>query len=605
MHRLLARQLRRSFGTTEVPAEMRAFVDAVSAAYDEHDRDREQLERSMDLASEELLRRNEALREEQVRLHAVMSIAERIHVGVGEAELAEAGTTALREALPGLGAFVCDVQGTTARMVALALPEGFPQPAMRTRELANGKELFERVRAHEVVLLEGGAPSQWPVPMSIAVAGVDQDDDRLGTLCLVAKSPHTWTPRETETLHAVADFVGLALRDARSRARRRELEAHMVAAERMASVGTLAAGVAHEINNPLCYVIGNLSYLVESLPGELGGLGPEGADIVAALREARHGAERIRTIVRDLKTFSRADEDTMTDVDVRAVAESAIAMAQAEIKHRAHLVRDFADLPPVRANEARLGQVLLNLLVNAAHAIPEGAADKNTITVATRRAQDGRVIVEVRDTGCGIRDDIKSRIFDPFFTTKPIGVGTGLGLSICASIVGRLGGELTVESEVGRGSAFRVALPTQAPSLRHAATAAVAAEVPATRGRRILIVDDDVAVARSLARGLGAGHQITVETRAEAALARILSARERFDVIFCDLMMPEMTGMDLHDRLAVAAPDVADRMVFLTGGAFTPRARDFLEALPATRRLAKPFDLREVRRAVATAPVSP
>jgi signal transduction histidine kinase len=177
------------------------------------------------------------------------------------------------------------------------------------------------------------------------------------------------------------------------------------------------------------------------------------------LREAREGAERVRHIVRDLKVFSRGDTEERTAVDPRRVMDSCANMARGEIRHRARLVKRYAETPRVSANEARLGQVLLNLLVNATHAIPEGAPDENEIRVATGVDAEGRVMMEVEDTGSGIPDDVKAHIFEPFFTTKTGGAGTGLGLSICQSIVTALGGEITVESEVGRGTTFRVFLP--------------------------------------------------------------------------------------------------------------------------------------------------
>lgn len=386
---------------------------------------------------------------------------------------------------------------------------------------------------------------------------------------------------------------------------RKQMQARLQLADRMASVGTLAAGVAHEINNPLTYVIANISFAAAQLQRAIGvahgiqfdddgmaptvDLPPGANDVVQALAEAQEGAERVRLIVRDLKLFSRPSDDVKGPVNLRRIIDSSISMAQNEIKHRAQLVRDLRDVPPVIANEARLGQVMLNLLVNAAQAIPEGAVDKNKISVTTR-VENNRVIVEVRDTGCGIPQEELGRIFDPFFTTKPAGIGTGLGLPICHGIINGIGGTIEVDSAVGRGSTFRLVLPADLPA-RTEDEAAAFTPVPA-RGR-VLIVDDDPKVARSLQRILAHEQHVEVSSSAEHALDRLRSG-EKFDVIFCDMMMPNMTGMDFYEELPNVAPDQRRKVVFISGGALTVRMREFLQKVP-NRKLDKPFDAQPLR----------
>jgi PAS domain S-box-containing protein len=239
---------------------------------------------------------------------------------------------------------------------------------------------------------------------------------------------------------------------------RMHIQQRLRIADRMASVGMLAAGVAHEINNPLAYVTANLGYLGEALKRLDPGTIDNAAELGDVLEEAHEGCERIRQIVRDLKMFSREDEAPSRPVELKRVVESSINMAWNEIRHRARLVKDFTEVPPVLAKESRLGQVFLNLLVNAAQAIPEGGADRNEIRV-TLRSEADRVLVEVRDTGSGIPPETLPRIFDPLFTTKPVGIGTGLGLSISHSIVRGMGGEITVDSVIGKGTTFTVSLP--------------------------------------------------------------------------------------------------------------------------------------------------
>jgi len=378
---------------------------------------------------------------------------------------------------------------------------------------------------------------------------------------------------------------------------RRELQARLLLADRMASVGTLAAGVAHEINNPLAYVIANIDIASQELRKRAT---PPLMRALDVLGEAKDGAERVRRIVGDLKTFSRADDAIRERVDLRNVVESSINLAMNEIRHRGRLVRELGEVPRVDANAGRLGQVVVNLLVNAAQAIPEGAANKNEIRVRTRTDGSGRAVLEVEDTGPGMPPEIRARIFDPFYTTKPLGEGTGLGLTICHGIVAALGGAIEVESEVGSGSLFRVVLPPARESDRVTSSPVPSAPL-ATEPRRgrVLVVDDEPMIGRAVQLMLEEVHDVIPLVSAREALDRITRG-EHFDAIVCDLMMPEMTGMDLYGELARRWPEIARRIVFLTGGAFTPRARTFLETVP-NARLEKPFEGVALMEAIAVA----
>jgi signal transduction histidine kinase len=231
------------------------------------------------------------------------------------------------------------------------------------------------------------------------------------------------------------------------------IRARLIATDRMASLGTLAAGVAHEINNPLAYSVMSLELLERRLEKDA-----DPSELKSELANANLGLSRVRNIVKDLKTFSRIEDEERRLVDVRGLLDQAINMAWHEIRYRAKVERDYADAPAVQANETRLGQVFLNLLINAAQAIAEGRPDENRVRVAVH-PEGPNVIVEISDTGCGIEPSVQSHIFEPFFTTKPAGVGTGLGLSICYGIVQALGGDIRVDSQVGKGSTFRVTLP--------------------------------------------------------------------------------------------------------------------------------------------------
>jgi signal transduction histidine kinase len=353
---------------------------------------------------------------------------------------------------------------------------------------------------------------------------------------------------------------------------RRRLHTLQAETERLASLGTLAAGVAHEINNPLAYVTANLSYVAQHLastePSEQG-------QLRAALAEARDGCERIRAIVRDLQLLSRdTREDEGATVDVRRVLDSSANIVAAEVRVRARLVKQYGEVPRVAANASRLGQILLNLILNAAQAIPEGDPSKHEVRLITSTGSKGDAVIEVEDTGEGIRPEVRARIFDPFFTTKPVGVGTGLGLSIAHRLVTAMSGELTVDSAPGRGATFRVRLPPAYPAAPARETQGQV-KVKAPRAR-VLVIDDEDLIVVMLGRILGAHHDVTTTTKPDEGIERIRRG-ERFDVILCDLMMPDKTGMDVHAAVDALEPDQARRMLFLTGGAFSPRAREFLE----------------------------
>ncbi|HEU0031382.1 MAG TPA: ATP-binding protein [Kofleriaceae bacterium] len=372
---------------------------------------------------------------------------------------------------------------------------------------------------------------------------------------------------------------------------RERMAKQLILADRLASVGTLAAGVAHEINNPLSAVVGNLDLITEELSPIADQLAPERlAELRALIADAHAGAERVRKIVLGLKTFSRAEQERRTVLDVQQVLELSISMTNNEIRHRARLVKDYRSVPVVLADEARLGQVFINLLINAAHAIPEGNAEANEIRVRTSTDDRGRAVIEVIDTGSGISEATLARIFDPFFTTKPVGQGVGLGLSICHTIVTALGGTITAASEPGAGTTFRIVLPA-AVRVERAAPRPLPIAVR-TRRATVLVVDDEAIVGITLTRLLRE-HEITYVARAREALD-LIAAGKRYDVIVSDLMMPEMSGMDFYDELRRDHPELVDRVVFVTGGAFTSAAHAFLDSIPNVR-LEKPFDAKTIR----------
>ncbi len=347
---------------------------------------------------------------------------------------------------------------------------------------------------------------------------------------------------------------------------------------RLAELGKLSASVAHEISNPLVYVLNNLEHVrsVLSQRGETG-------DLVEALDDAIFGAKRVHEIVRDVKFLARNETKPHARVDVRDVIASSCKMAQPLVPPRVRLVTDLHEVPSVRGDAARLGQVVLNLLVNATQAMMEPRAEGHEIRISTRVDSAHQVIIEIADNGEGISDEVKERIFDPFFTTKP-GSGTGLGLSISKGIVMAHGGEIAVESKIGEGTRFRIVLPgVDGPAFQ---VPVESGEVLTVQRRRVLIVDDEPKILSTIQRALMM-HETVAVSCGEEAIERIAKG-ERFDAILCDFMLPRMTGIEVHTAIDRIAPDQAKRIIFVTGGAVTDEARAFLAAV-ATPCVEKPF----------------
>ena len=398
---------------------------------------------------------------------------------------------------------------------------------------------------------------------------------------------------------------------------RKQLQEQLVLTSRLASVGELAAGVCHEVNNPLAYVVSNVDLALDELPGLLvrletlqaavSAMGPTDARLWGeaapaeiarglgglrdSLREAREGAGRVMGVMRDLQIFSRAGDQVRGPVPVRRLVEASINLAWNEIRHRARLVKTFAEVPPVEANESRLGQVFLTLLLHLARSLREGSAAENELRVEVCAGERGQVVVGFHVTGGELTPEQLRQLFAPAVGGSHGVAGTGL--AIARALVEELGGELTASSAAG-GTTLQVSLP---PALPLAAPIARAApgKAPLRRGR-LLVIDDEPLVLRTLGRVLEKDHDVTLLEKAAEAL-ELLRGGTRFDVVLCDLMMPEVTGMDLYEALAAELPAVAERMVFVTGGVFSGRARAFLDRV-TNQRLEKPFDLRLLRAAV-------
>jgi signal transduction histidine kinase/ActR/RegA family two-component response regulator len=372
------------------------------------------------------------------------------------------------------------------------------------------------------------------------------------------------------------------------------LQDQLARSEHMASLGLMAAGVAHEINNPLSYILSNLSFAAERAIDQESRL---------ALREALEGAGRVRDIVRDLKTLSRMEsEEDLKPVDARNAVDAALKLSFDDVRHRARVQRHFSEVPRVLGNETRLVQVMLNLVTNAAQSIAPGSPDDNQITVEVKLAEsEGEVEVVVTDTGVGISEDHLPKVFEPFFTTKPAGEGTGLGLSICHRLIHAMGGRIQVTSEEGHGSRFSVFLAI-APGRTDADTPVSEAAPGTNRRLRLLVVDDEVLVARAVRRVFDKEFRVDVALDGQVALEKLRKAD--YDVVLCDVMMPGISGLDVYRQVRSENEALARRFVFATGGLFSQELSDNVKRL-SNMIIEKPFDPAELRRVILAAVPEP
>jgi signal transduction histidine kinase/CheY-like chemotaxis protein len=370
----------------------------------------------------------------------------------------------------------------------------------------------------------------------------------------------------------------------------RQIQSKLLQTEKMAAVGQLVSGIAHELNNPLTAIMGYGQLLLGQ------GLAPEQYSEASKVFQQ---AERARRIVKNLLYFARENEPERTRVDLNEIVERTLALRSYELRVENILVEcDLAgDLPETMADPYQLQQVVLNLLTNAEQALLQDRG-QGKVKIKTRMAEGRRIVVEISDDGPGVPRGIASRIFDPFFTTKPPGVGTGLGLSIVYGIVKRHGGEVTFENQSGGGARFVVELPVvEIPvNEREPAVPEFASDSQPVRSGRILVVEDEPSVAQLIVDVLREeGHQVEAVLESQEGLARL--ARAHYDLVVCDLRMPRLDGPAFHEALIRADSPAQDRILFVTGDTLAPRTMQFL-AKSKLPYLAKPFLVEELKLAV-------
>jgi len=378
------------------------------------------------------------------------------------------------------------------------------------------------------------------------------------------------------------------------------LQERLAHTERLAAIGTMAAGVAHEINNPLATVIGSRDLAERVLDQAAEEDDPAGSisETREMLQDMREGLERIRLVVRDLAQFSRGDHAHAEAVDLDEVVRATCHLIGNQLRHRARLQVELGGVPTVPGVRVKVAQVVTNLLLNAIQALDEGRSSANRILVRTWSDAE-RVHLLVEDTGCGIPADVRERIFEPFFTTKADRQGTGLGLALSSQIVGAHGGCIRFESTVGVGTRFIVDLPfggaatVPAPTVDAPACESGRPQDPRPVVRpRVLAVDDEPGILELLELAFVDDYEMVAAASGPEAL-RLLERGDEFDVVLCDLMMPDVDGIALYEYLRRARPELAERTIFLSGGAFSERAQRFLSD-GRHRLIEKPFRFEQI-----------
>jgi len=380
---------------------------------------------------------------------------------------------------------------------------------------------------------------------------------------------------------------------------RKRSEASLLQADRLASLGMLAGGMAHSLNNPLTYVLLNLDDLTKKLPS-LAGDSEQIADAVARMTEALEGAERMASIVKRMRNLARTDDSEIRTIDLTTVLESVVEIVGNEMHHRGRLITEFSAVQPVLANESRVEQVCLGLVLFAARMLPEDTAKTNQVRLSLYSNELQHAVIEIVCEGVHLDESQLGVLFEPFAPSDEARTA-GFGLNVCHSLVEQLGGQVHAQSIPGLGLSLTVTLPCTKPSYSTEPPPSSAQQssnppIGELGSAKILVIDDDPGVGRALRLMLEDEHDVTCFTSPREGL-RALLQDQSYDLVFCDLMMPELTGIDIYQVLRFNRPGYETRLVFMTGGAFTASAKRFLSQVP-NARIEKPFNLKALQRMV-------
>ncbi len=501
------------------------------------------------------------------------------------------------------------------------LPGEPPMEVTHARDLAEALTHL-REREHRAVVLEVALPDVPPLdalravvraaPSVPVVVLTSREDDAMAAAA-IGFGAHDYLNKQRLAYLSLPRVVRHAVA-------RNQLSRRLADSQGAVSLSALGASLTHEINNALAYVSSNLDFLAENL-AELGrragslealtaradegpGPSPGSADwfkmLEAALSDARHGASRIGTVVATLRDFSLQDSWDGSPVDLKDVLEKALRLAMNEITHRCRLVRDYQASPRVHMDPRALGQVLLTLFAYVAQSLPEDRGERNRVVVRVEEDGEGSAIVVLEDNGPGMPQQVVEQLFDPSHAMKPQGLPGKLGLFVAHRILSEMGGTIAVESEEARGTSFRITLQnavvteSRVGRERRGRAGSSDADLVTRRGR-VLVIDDEPAIGAAICRLLESDHDVTLPADASEAL-ELLEGSDLYDVVFCDLMMPGMSGMDIYEKMS-SRPEVRERLVFMTAGTFSERADGFLRS-EHIRCIQKPFDRDTLRAAV-------
>jgi len=444
---------------------------------------------------------------------------------------------------------------------------------------------------------------------------LSSEDARLEAIleALISYARHDFSPRiavseRRDEIDAIATGINLLAEALDGEvASRRELEsayarlqttqAELLVAEKLAAVGQLASGVAHELNNPATWVLLGLEaarrrirQATTRIDDGPASLARELVAIDESLADVRAGMERMRSVIGDLRTLSRVDSDSPVELDLDEVVRTACQFARPAYHSVARLVLELGGVPPITGDRGRLNQLVTNLVVNAAYAVAEGGGE-HEIVVSTRADGDS-VVLAVEDTGPGIPEALRERVFEPYFTTKPSEIGTGLGLALVRKIAERHGGGARACRGARGGARVEVRLRCCRPFDEVTPMPPLPLHAPDGARARVLIIDDEPMLLRALEQAIADDHDVVTALGGTAAL-EVLARDQAFDLIMCDLQMPNVDGVAIHEVLAGSAPELLARIVVMSGGAVTPRAARFMENT-RPRVVGKPIDLDHV-----------